>query len=383
MGALHLDGDPRLTSSLQDILSQSTASLVTIQANLNEIEARVKAHVATMGTSVTALTGVGLDPILPPVVAAPPPTTFPGAGTVEVEAVIAQAATTAGIFPAVLEAIERWETGNYVDPNAGAWLHGNNPGGMKFNLSNATALGALTTPYTATDGVTQYQKWPTWSAGILGHGLFLAHSNYDAARAPGLDVAGQARAIWAAGYSELDPDWLTNVTLIAQRIAATQAVATVPHATTPFAGHPVVAAAIVADAKLFVGHPTSASDPLFTYASDTEAGNLGCADAASSILVAAKVLTSIILAVANLALALIGLGWQKLSPTAAVLDGDVIIWAATAASGGHQHIGIVYLLNGIAHVVANSSANLHILDTPLAGYDNNRPIAYILRAPAA
>ncbi len=355
-------------------------------AALESILERLMADCQALGLSAPPAGGGSTPAPEVPTAAAPvasPSSTFPGAGTPEVEAVIAQAAASCGFYPATLEAEERWETGNYADPHAGAWWKGNNPGGMKFSRGLVVALGAMDTPYVATDGVTEYFRWSTWQRGILGHGLFMARSNYDGARAAGLDVAGQVRAVYDAGYCPSTPEWLTNVTLIAQRLASQHVVASIPHVTSPVQTHTATAIAVTTAAKLFVGHPLSASDPLFTYAPDTEAGNLGCADSVSSILVAAKVLQQVILLVANVTLALIGLGWIKISPASIPQDGDVVVWVAWAASGWHQHIGIVYFLNGVAHVVANSSSKLHIVDVPLAGYDNDRPVAYYLRAPGA
>lgn len=147
---------------------------------------------------------------------------FPGEGNSAVRQVIREAAQVAGIHPAVLEAIEAWETGHYRDPNAKAWLLGNNPGGMKSS-SVTQALGQV-----GTEG--PYAAFPSWQAGIRAHGGFLHQSRYDAARAAGADVATQVHAIWAAGYSEMDTDWLANVTTIALRLESVYASGATSHA---------------------------------------------------------------------------------------------------------------------------------------------------------
>lgn len=208
------------TDTLQDLLAHVRAITNDLDATMTRVGALVNSHVAAMGLSMASLTGPDPVTVHPPqtVPGVVIPSEFPGAGDPAVRSVTAHSAATAGLYEQVLEAIERWETGNYKDPNAGPWIKGWNPGGMKFNAAQTAELGALSTPYVAADGATRYAAFPTWSQGILAHGLFLKHSNYDAARKE-TTIEGQVYAIWDAGYSERDPDWLVNVTRIAKSLA--------------------------------------------------------------------------------------------------------------------------------------------------------------------
>lgn len=203
------------------MLAGLQSTLTTAQGTLAAMSLVVNAHVATMGVSFATISPVPVTATLAasatrPVVVSMP-AVFPGAGAPATRAVIAQAAKSCGLLPQVLEAIQRWETGNYSDPNAHAWILAWNPGGMKFNARNVIQLGSSPTPYQASSTAIAWQAWADWRTGILGHGLFLTHSNYDAARKE-TTIEGQLKAIWLAGYSEMDQDWLTNVTRIAKSL---------------------------------------------------------------------------------------------------------------------------------------------------------------------
>lgn len=211
--------------SANETLNDMFATIETSLATANDTLARMKslrnAHIVAMGGTVAMPSSPVLPPPSPVVPITQPAVTgpFPGEGTAPVRQALRDAAHLANINPAVLEAIEVWETGHYRDPNAKAWLIGNNPGGMKSSSVTA-ALGQV-----GTEG--PYAAFPTWEAGIRAHGGFLKQSRYDAARATGADVATQVHAIWAAGYSEMDPDWLANVTAIALKLEPVYASGTV------------------------------------------------------------------------------------------------------------------------------------------------------------
>lgn len=120
------------------------------------------------------------------------------------------------------------------------------------------------------------------------------------------------------------------------------------------------AGAIVAAAEARVGKP-------FPYDPATDAGNLGCADVVSTILIDAGALTgSPILSVAALAARLQKDGWQRLVGNA-WLAGDVVRWAATPQSGGHEHVGVIV---SASEVVQNVSRDKAVERTPIG----DRPV---------
>lgn len=151
----------------------------------------------------------------PPTVYAPPvlPTEWPGPDSAEVRAVLDQVAHDAGMHPATLEAIERWETGNYTSKLfTSVW----NPGGMKYRPE--LTLGHIFGSYTAADG-NVYAKFPDWVRGIVAHGMFFKQTRYDGIRRTE-DPRQEVQAIHAAGYAEYSEEWLNGVLSLVERVLA-------------------------------------------------------------------------------------------------------------------------------------------------------------------
>jgi len=139
------------------------------------------------------------------------PDKFPGADSEELRAVIEHVAEDAGMHPATLEAIERWETGNYTSK---LFVEANNPGGMKYRPE--LPLGHNYGYYSARDGNT-YAKFPDWARGVIAHGIFFKQKRYDGIRQTE-DPMAEVDAIHNAGYAEHSEEWRGGVKAIVAKI---------------------------------------------------------------------------------------------------------------------------------------------------------------------
>jgi hypothetical protein len=72
-----------------------------------------------------------------------------------------------------------------------------------------------------------------------------------------------------------------------------------------------------------------------------EGGTLGCAWVVSGALEAAGILDKNIANISSTVAALESKGWTKTSADSKPKQGDIVVWAATAQTDGHKHIGIV------------------------------------------
>lgn len=380
--------------------SQQIADLEIL---VDDFVAKAQTLLAGSGAA-TPIAGVSFPPVPSP--ATPPPLVsysptfvapagvFPGANDPAVVAVFVHAAASCKLFPNVLRGIAPWESGNFgKDPHAGPWIHGNNPGGIKFSADLAASLGALPDPYVAVDGSAKYMRWATWQLGILGLGLFLARPHYDAARAE-TTIEGQVHAVWAAEYSELDPDWLLNVTRIALALPAVSSTSSGVAPSTPSTSSPSppsdgLSARIRSAALQIVGHPVGATpeerganttDPVFTYPPETEQGNLGCASAVSTGLILAGVLpqSKFQMSVAGLSGVLVAMGWRARTQPGPETPIWIPVWKP-ASGGTHQHIGICFPEGSTIWAIENSSARRHVEKVDLATF--GRELAYALIPP--
>ena len=308
-------------------------------------------------------------PVKPPVPVAPPAGPVPvGSDRVIPDAVWAavdQYAPAEKVNPDVLLAIEVWETGWFMSD---AWRYRRNPGGMKAPPASFAAHGLVTDrdPEHPT-----YMRFATWQDGIRGHSVFIGEGPRYAAIHATADPDRQIEAIGAAGYAEGSNSWLVGVKAKYRQVVALRAkrAGTRPSAT------PVttdLGALILASAKRAQDLGTS-----FPYDPQTEAGNLGCANAVSWILTDAGVLKSIVLNVDGLYDALIAVGWKE--TTTPYEDGDVILWKKWTGSGGHQHCGILDEEGAVVWAINNSSGQRRVVVENLAG--DPRPIRCVLRHP--
>lgn len=136
-------------------------------------------------------------------------------------------------------------------------------------------------------------------------------------------------------------------------------------------------ASIVAHALALVGHPTGPGDP-FQYDPATNGGRLGCAQAASTILHQAGVISTVELSVDGLRALLHRIGSRTVTDHN---PGRVVILGAMEGTDGHGHVGILVDEGGIAHLINNHSSTQHVGDDifdPAA-----RPVVEILALPGA
>lgn len=257
--------------------------------------------------------------------------------------------------PLVPGAIAVWETGWLVDPNARAWLEGNNPGGMKQTDFAKSLPGYVV----AGEDDRTYAAFDSWQNGFRALCSFLNQPRYNAARLS-KDPAAQVLAIHKAGYAEMDSEWLSGVTSLVKRFQRERAAPNPPAGDLP---------ARIRAAALNLPDP-------YPYQPETEGGELGCADVVSHALIEAGVIPERELAVAGLSKRLKGSGWRAANEP--YRDGDVIVWGPRPG-GTHGHVGVIIHEGGVVMTVQNSSSRRRVVHIPLAGYD--RPIVEVLRAP--
>lgn len=280
-----------------------------------------------------------------------PPAAPPSTPPSSIEAMVALAAIESGaIYPAVLEAIERWETGHYKSK---LWLLANNPGGIKYRENLPGLAGE---PYVGKGGI-KYMRYASQLEGIRAHARFFLQPRYKAAR-EATDPIAQVLAIHEAGYAEKSPEWLEGVTALTRKALG--------------AAKPTTPADLPAKIRAAA---LALPDP-FPYEPETEGGDLGCANVVSYALIQAGALEKIEVAVRFLAAELKRRGWAVTEGP--FQDGDVVVWGPRPG-GVHGHIGILIKEGADIMTVQNSSSRRKVIHTPLATYD--RPLVEVLRAP--
>lgn len=274
----------------------------------------------------------------------------------EILPMVSQWAAAYGIDPAVLLAIEIWETGWYTSD---AWRDRRNPGGMKTAPSQFR--GILTTDRDPEHPT--YLRFETWQEGIQGHALFLGRGKRYEAIHGTTDPVKQIEAIGAAGYAEGSPSWLAGVKGVLSRAQKLLGTISVSDSS--------LGARIVASMR-------SLPDP-FPYEPETQGGQLGCANVVSKALVDAGVLDKLELSVDGLSGGLKAKGWTPIQKP--YRDGDVIVWSPNESSNGHKHVGVLDADGSKVWALDNSSSKRKVICEDLA--KNTRPVEQVLRAPGA
>lgn len=280
-----------------------------------------------------------------------------GNGTVppEILPVAKQAGLQYGVDPAVLLAIEIWETGWFTSD---AWRFRRNPGGMKTAPSQFQGVIVTDRDY---DHPT-YLRFKTWQDGIKGHALFLGKGARYAKIHETTDPREQLDAISLAGYAEGSNSWLLGVKGALTK--AQQLLEAVETKADSSLGSKIVAAM------------RALPDP-FPYEPETNGGQLGCANVVSRGLKDAGVLQKLELSVDGLVGALKARGWAAIQKPYG--DGDVIVWSATASSNGHKHVGVLDADGAKVWALDNSSSQRKVICEDLS--KNTRPVEQVLRAP--
>jgi hypothetical protein len=154
-------------------------------------------------------------PVVTPKPPAPPfsidpanPGPFPGENAALTDWVLQNhVSPISGIDWRVHKGIMVQENGHFgKDPNARAWIDGNNPAGMLNTAATSRMAGCISKPG---DG-NKYAVFINWYYGFLAHGHFLARDNYDMARTTD-DPLKQAEFISQAGYAGGSSEWLPIV----------------------------------------------------------------------------------------------------------------------------------------------------------------------------
>ncbi|MBI4859733.1 MAG: hypothetical protein HY815_05655 [Candidatus Riflebacteria bacterium] len=121
----------------------------------------------------------------------------------------------------------------------------------------------------------------------------------------------------------------------------------------------------------------------FPYAPETEGGNLGCAQVATTILKNAGAIGKVVLGVLAAIDLLRDKGWRDVTPPP-YKDGDVITWKTYNRDGipgddPDTHIGVIVIENGKTYAVNNSSSHRRPEKHLLATYP--APMTRLMRAP--